>query len=86
MYACMYVCMYVYIYIYICMYVCMYVCMSVCMYVCTELCRCTHEGMEWKRASMVAYETLASLVARLNMDKQLFQVYRGGEERLRGRG
>jgi mitochondrial intermediate peptidase len=38
-----------------------------------ELCRCSHEAMEWKRASMSAYESLASLVARLNMDTKLYQ-------------
>lgn len=38
-----------------------------------ELCRNVHPDPAWKSASMASYETLAQLVARLNMDVSLYE-------------
>jgi intermediate peptidase len=38
-----------------------------------ELCRSTHPDTAWKRGAMAAYESLAQLVARLNMDTRLYK-------------
>ena len=38
-----------------------------------ELCRSAHPDMEWKHGAMAAYDLLAQLVARLNMDKNLYE-------------
>jgi Zn-dependent oligopeptidase len=37
-----------------------------------ELCRSAHPDTEWKHGAMAAYDLLAQLVARLNMDKNLY--------------
>ena len=38
-----------------------------------ELCRSTHPDGTWKRGAMAAYDVLAQLVARLNMDTNLYK-------------